>query len=399
MGRSAQTRASPPPGSIRSGSAPRRQPNDAFAENTGQAYTTFSSSGTSTYTSGTAANNQEAQRLNVVYAGANDGMLHGFESGSFNGSVFQSANNDGKEVLAYVPAYIANTIQSTNGVNNYSDPQYGHKFDVDASPGTGDLFYGGVWHTWVVGGLGPGGNAIYALDITDPATLFTETSGTKSGPTSVVRGEWGTYVTTTVSGSNTTRTVASTTMNCVGDGATPCGNHLGNTYGVPQIRRFHNGSWGAPGLSRRWNTAAVRSNSSGLRYCATELKITMSKDSSGCTAASSVEHHGDLGIGAKTRGQPGAHGGTGFRQHQSPRRLCDPVGMQRLAAAIVEYRGGWARHMPHDGLGEPRIMHVMVARIHVNRMGGVVIRNPVFHGGGSGERTGNGGRTRPLRPA
>jgi len=23
----------------------------------------------------------------------------------------------------------------------------------------------------------------------------------------------------------------------------PCGNSLGNTYGIPQIRRFHNGSW------------------------------------------------------------------------------------------------------------------------------------------------------------
>jgi type IV pilus assembly protein PilY1 len=219
--------------------------NDVLSENSGQAYTVFSSSGTSSYTSGTAANNHEAQRLNVVYAGANDGMLHGFRSGSFNGTAFQNATNDGHEVLAYVPAYIVNTIQSSSVVNNYSDPQYGHKYDVDASPGTGDLFYNGVWHTWLVGGLGPGGNAIYALDVTDPAALFTESSGSNAGPTAVVRGEWGTYVATTVSGGNTTRTVTSTTMNCVGDGATPCGNHLGNTYGIPQIRRFHNGSWGA----------------------------------------------------------------------------------------------------------------------------------------------------------
>ncbi|HEX3847344.1 MAG TPA: PilC/PilY family type IV pilus protein, partial [Steroidobacteraceae bacterium] len=155
------------------------------AENSGQAYTTFSSTGSSTYTSGTAANNQEGQRLNVVYSGANDGLLHGFRSGSFNGTTFQSTNNDGNEVLAYMPAYVVNNIQTANTINNFSDPQYGHRFDVDASPGTGDLFYNGLWHTWLVGGLGPGGNAIYALDITDPATLFTESASSKAGPTAV----------------------------------------------------------------------------------------------------------------------------------------------------------------------------------------------------------------------
>ena len=41
---------------------------------------------------------------------------------------------------------------------------------VDATPGTGDLFYNGLWHTWLYGGLGAGGNAIYALDITNPAS-------------------------------------------------------------------------------------------------------------------------------------------------------------------------------------------------------------------------------------
>jgi type IV pilus assembly protein PilY1 len=222
---------------------------DTMSENSGQSYTTFSASGTSTYTSGTAANNKEQQRTNVVYAGANDGMLHGFRSGSFSSTnTFVATNNDGHEVLAYVPAYVVSNIQNaTDTTLNYSDPQYGHRFDVDAPPGTGDLFYNGLWHTWLIGGLGAGGKAIYALDITDPDSMFTE--GNATGSTGVVKGEWSTITstttTTTAGVTTTTQSLVSTTMNCLNDTSTPCGNSLGNTYGIPQIRRFHNGSWGA----------------------------------------------------------------------------------------------------------------------------------------------------------
>ena len=131
---------------------------DPLAENAGQTYSNFASS----------AGMQN--RTNVVYAGANDGFLHGFRSGYFSApNAYQPAMNDGYEVLAYMPGYIVNSIQNATMPDlNYSDPQYGHKYDVDAPPGTGDLFYGGQWHTWLVGGLGAGGNAIYALDITNP---------------------------------------------------------------------------------------------------------------------------------------------------------------------------------------------------------------------------------------
>jgi type IV pilus assembly protein PilY1 len=70
--------------------------------------------------------------------------------------------------------------------------------------------------------LGAGGSAIYALDVTDPLTQpFAE-----SNAAAIVQGEW-----------------SSATIACVG--AATCGNNLGNTYGTPLIRRFHNGSWGA----------------------------------------------------------------------------------------------------------------------------------------------------------
>ncbi|MBD3814544.1 MAG: hypothetical protein IE917_20510, partial [Betaproteobacteria bacterium] len=90
----------------------------------------------------------EAQREHVVYVGANDGFVHGFSAGSndANGD-FDASNNDGEEVLAYFPSVLASSI------GNYASPNYVHQYYVNATPGTGDLFYDHAWHTWLVGGL------------------------------------------------------------------------------------------------------------------------------------------------------------------------------------------------------------------------------------------------------
>ncbi len=186
----------------------RLVPSDAVPE--GTSYQTFQS------------NNQG--RLNVIYAGANDGFLHGFRTGSQDaaGNVIDNATtpNDGAEVMAYMPGAALNTIHNATSNLDYSNTQYAHAFFVDATPGVGDLYYSGAWHTWLVGGLGPGGAAIYALDVTNPAGF------TEAASSSLVKGEW-----------------SSATISCVGNAN--CGKSLGNTYGTPEIRRFHNGSWGA----------------------------------------------------------------------------------------------------------------------------------------------------------
>lgn len=169
----------------------------------------------------------EGTRLNVVYDGANDGFLHGFRTGSYDSSGNYQDNtvtpNDGKEVLAYMPqAVLKNIYNSTTAGLDYSSPKYSHSYFVDATPGTGDLFYNNSWHTWLVGGLGAGGSAIYALDITDP------TNFTNANAASIVMGEWG-----------------PTTLSCASDTSTNlCGQSLGQTTGTPQIRRLHNGEWG-----------------------------------------------------------------------------------------------------------------------------------------------------------
>ncbi len=150
-------------------------PTDTVPENgTGaQTYPTF------------AGSTGEATRLNVVYDGSNDGFMHGFETGSYaaDGITYNSTGNDGKELVAYMPQAILQTIHnSTTPTLDYSSPQYSHNYYVDATPGTGDLFYGSNWHTWLVSGLGAGGNAIFALDITNPSTT--------SFSASSVIGEW-----------------------------------------------------------------------------------------------------------------------------------------------------------------------------------------------------------------
>jgi type IV pilus assembly protein PilY1 len=205
-------------------------PNDPLSEN--------QASSSNTYPSFVDANQYRTQ---VVYVGANDGLLHGFRSGYFN---LQNAactgsnppascftNNDGLEELAYMPGYVVNTIHSTTANVDYSNAQYGHNYFVDATPYAGDLYFNGAWHTWLVGGLGPGGPAIYALDVTNPGTTSTTgsvagafVSGGQPNPAAVL-GEWN-----------------NTTITCVGNSS--CGTNLGNTYGTPQIRRLHDGNWG-----------------------------------------------------------------------------------------------------------------------------------------------------------
>lgn len=180
-----------------------------------------------------------ALRQNMVYVGANDGMLHGFRSGYHDKSGNFVGNdaakpNDGSEAIAYMPGAVLKTIHSAEPMLDFSSPSYVHNHFVDATPGVGDLYYGNAWHTWLVGGLGPGGNpagppesktatgaggAIYALDVTHPEKFADDAASANA----LVIGEW------------------DNTLQCTGNAG--CGAHLGNTYGTPVIRRLHNGQW------------------------------------------------------------------------------------------------------------------------------------------------------------
>lgn len=46
-----------------------------------------------------------------------------------------------------------------------------HQFYVDGSPVVADAFFGGAWHTVLIGSLRAGGKGLFALDVTDPANI------------------------------------------------------------------------------------------------------------------------------------------------------------------------------------------------------------------------------------
>ena len=105
----------------------------------------------------------QAGRKPVVYVGANDGMLHGFDA-------TDDATTGGTEVLAYVPHEVAQTI-ADRGLHYLTDPNYQHRYYVDLTPTVSDVYIGGGWATMLVGGLRGGGRGLFALDVTDPATF------------------------------------------------------------------------------------------------------------------------------------------------------------------------------------------------------------------------------------
>ncbi|MDX9718545.1 MAG: PilC/PilY family type IV pilus protein, partial [Thauera sp.] len=96
-----------------------------------------------------------ANRQSVIYTGANDGMLHAFNA------------QTGQELLAFVPAAVYPNLFK------YTRSDYLHASYVDGGLTSSDVKIGTDWKTVLVGTLGQGGGAVYALDITDPAG-FTE---------------------------------------------------------------------------------------------------------------------------------------------------------------------------------------------------------------------------------
>jgi len=95
---------------------------------------------------------QEAhqERPTMVYVGANDGMLHAFDS------------RDGKERFAIIPKNLLGRLREL---------RKGHSFYVDSSPRAYDVYFKKgreEWRTVLISGEGRGGNYYFAVDVTDP---------------------------------------------------------------------------------------------------------------------------------------------------------------------------------------------------------------------------------------
>ena len=151
-------------------------------------------------------------RTPMVYAAANDGMLHAFYAGTS-----PSDTQGGEERWAFMPTMVLPNLYKL------ADTKWDvlHKFSVDGTPTIGDVFdtsastaspyYG--WKTILVGGMNAGGKGYYAVDVTDPANP---------------KGLWEFKHTPTCAG-----VPAGQTSDC----------NLGYTFGNPQISKLADGRW------------------------------------------------------------------------------------------------------------------------------------------------------------
>ena len=94
-----------------------------------------------------------AGRPEVLYVGANDGMLHCFRT------------SDGSEEWAYAPK------NQLGKLKDLMSPNYCHEYFVNMTSAVYDMYVGGNWKTVLIGGNERGGSGLFALDVTDPTAM------------------------------------------------------------------------------------------------------------------------------------------------------------------------------------------------------------------------------------
>lgn len=156
------------------------------------------------------------QRRRMLYFGANDGMLHGIDVGSYSSGTFNTGT--GAEMLAYVPDAVIPNLK------NLSSPSYTHQYFVDGSPKAADAYINSAWKTVLLGTTGAGGKAVFALDVTAPDSF---------GSSNVL---W--EISTTTSPTASDRTTDDTSV-------AGFQNNLGYTLSQPSLVRMSDGSWAA----------------------------------------------------------------------------------------------------------------------------------------------------------
>ncbi|PPK77939.1 PilC-like protein with beta-propeller domain [Methylobacter tundripaludum] len=182
--------------------------NPAYVSAENYGYDKLSGSEGSTYKAFVTSN---ATRRKMIYVGANDGMLHGFDASA-------SGTDAGKEILAYIP----NAVYS--GLSALSSPGYSHQYLVDGSSRVADAYFGSAWHTMLVSSTGAGGKAVFGLDVTNPGSF---------GSSNVL---WEISDTDSPAASDLTSDTTATRG---------FANNLGYTLPQTAIVKMHDGSWAA----------------------------------------------------------------------------------------------------------------------------------------------------------
>jgi hypothetical protein len=93
-----------------------------------------------------------AERRTLIWAGANDGMLHAIDA------------RLGQEVWAFIPFNLLPKLRALQSGQPIGDFRY----YVDGSPKVADVKVGGQWHTYLVIGQGSGGTFYQTFDVTLP---------------------------------------------------------------------------------------------------------------------------------------------------------------------------------------------------------------------------------------
>ena len=96
--------------------------------------------------------NSLSSRRNMVYVGGNDGMLHAFDA------------SNGAELWAFVPTAVVPYLYKLADKNYVGK----HRYYVDGALTVSDVYINDQWRTVITVGLGKGGRAYAALDITNP---------------------------------------------------------------------------------------------------------------------------------------------------------------------------------------------------------------------------------------
>jgi len=107
-------------------------------------------------------------RKMVVFVGANDGMLHAFDAGTYVAEHDSFTVGTGAELWAYIPHDLLHRLKEMRNLHNYY---------VDGSPQAADVWFpesefdttkeADEWRTVLICGERQGGNHYFALDITD----------------------------------------------------------------------------------------------------------------------------------------------------------------------------------------------------------------------------------------
>jgi type IV pilus assembly protein PilY1 len=109
----------------------------------------------------------KAPRAGVLFAGANDGMLHAFLDSQ------GASPNDGQEIFAYMPRIVYPNLTKLAD-KNYGTTLLYHQFFIDGAFSETDAYVKATpssssaeWRNYLVGSLGAGGRGVLALDVTD----------------------------------------------------------------------------------------------------------------------------------------------------------------------------------------------------------------------------------------